>query len=59
MAGRRTGVADFLRRLVKTKPLGAASAAVIVILVVVAIFSDLIAPYPHAELHVIDRLQGA
>ena len=29
------------------------------ILVVVAIFSDLIAPYPHAELHIIDRLQGA
>ena len=56
---RRTGVADFISRLVKTKPLGAASAAVILILIVVAIFSDLIAPYPHAELHVIDRLQGA
>ena len=59
MGGRRTGVADFVRRLVKTKPLGAASAAVIVILIVVAIFSDLIAPYPHTELHIIDRLQGA
>ena len=56
---RRTGVADFVRRLVRTKPLGAASAAVMVILIVVAIFSDLVAPYPHNELHVIDRLQGS
>ena len=56
---RRTGVADFVRRLVRTKPLGAASAAVIMILIVVAIFSDLVAPYPHNELHVIDRLQGS
>jgi peptide/nickel transport system permease protein len=55
---RRTGLIDFLTRLVKTKPLGTAGAAVFLILIFVAIFSDAVAPYPHNELHVIDRLQG-
>ncbi len=57
-ARRRTGLIDFSTRLLKTKPLGTAGAVVVLILIFVAIFADAVAPYPHNELHVIDRLQG-
>ena len=47
--------ADSFVRLVKRKPLGAVSA---LILILVAIFADVLAPYPYDEIHLIDRLQG-
>ena len=49
---------DFLVRLVKRKPLGTISALVVLILILVAIFADVLAPYPYDEIHLIDRLQG-
>ena len=56
---RRIGLANFLIRLVREKPLGAASAIIILILIVVGILADVLAPYPYDEVHLVDRMQGA
>ena len=56
---RRIGLTNFLIRLVREKPLGAASAIVILILIVVGILADVLAPYPYDEVHLVDRMQGA
>ena len=55
---RRSRLADFFIRLVKEKPLGTASGIIILILILVAIFADVLAPYPPGEVFLIDRLQG-
>ena len=49
----------FLGRLVREKPLGAASAAVVVLLIFVSIFAETLAPYDILEVNAKDRLQGA
>ena len=51
--------ADFFVRLWREKPLGTISGMVILTLIVVAIFADVLAPYPYAEVHPADRLQGS
>ena len=56
---RRSRLADFFIRLVKEKPLGTASGIIVFILILVAIFADVLAPYPHDEIHLVDRLQGS
>ena len=56
---RRGGLAAFATRMVREKPLGTASAVVVIILVLVAAFADVLTPYPYDEVHIIDRLQGA
>ena len=56
---RRSRLADFFIRLVKEKPLGTASGIIILILIFVALFGDVLAPYPYWEVHLIDRLQGS
>ena len=56
---RRTGAAHFLVRLATEKPLGAASGIIVLILILVAIFADIVAPYPHDEIHLEDILQGS
>ena len=56
---RRSRLADFFIRLVKEKPLGTAGGIVILILSFVAIFADVLAPYPYWEAHPVDRLQGS
>ena len=48
----------FLARLVREKPLGAASAAVVVLLIFVSIFAETLAPYDILEVNAKDRLQG-
>ena len=55
---RRSRLAEFFIRLVKEKPLGTVSGIVILILVFVAIFDDVLAPYPYREVHARDMLQG-
>ena len=50
--------ADFLGRLWREKPLGIASGIVILILILLAIFGDVLAPYPYGKVFLIDRLQG-
>ena len=54
----RSRPADFWIRLVKEKPLGTFSGIIIVILLLVAIFADVLAPYPYKEMHLVDRLSG-
>ena len=56
---RRSRWSEFFIRLVKTKPLGTACGAIILTLVFVAIFAELLMPYPYDELHLRDRLQGS
>ena len=56
---RRSRLADFFIRLVKEKPLSTASGIIVFILILVAIFADVFAPYPHDEIHLVDRLQGS
>ena len=55
---RRSRLADFFIRLVKEKPLGTFSGIIILILILVAIFADALAPYPYREIHLADRLTG-
>ena len=50
--------ADFFGRLWRQKPLGIASGFVILILILLAIFADALAPYPFDQLNLADRLQG-
>ena len=56
---RRTGLADFSSRLWREKPLGAISGITVLVLILVAIFADVLAPYGYTEMHLVDRLQGA
>ena len=56
---RRHALADFFVRLVKEKPLGTACGIIILILILVAIFADVLAPYPYDEMHLYDMLQGS
>ena len=55
---RRNRLAEFFGRLVTEKPLGTISGIVILSLIFVAIFADVLAPYPFWEVHLIDRFQG-
>ena len=56
---RRAGLADFFIRLWREKPLGTACGIIILILIFVAIFANVLAPYPFWEMHLADRLQGS
>ena len=56
---RHTGLADFLIRLWTEKPLGTACGILVLLLILVAIFADVLAPYGYTEIHLVDRLQGA
>ena len=55
---RRSRLADFFIRLVREKPLGTISGIIILILILVSIFADVLAPYPYDEQHLVDRLQA-
>ncbi len=59
MNNARGRFADFFIRLLKEKPLGIACGIIIVLLILVAIFADVLAPYRYTEMHLRDRLQGA
>ena len=56
---RRSRLADFFIRLVREKPLGTACGIIILILIFVAIFANVLAPYPYWEMHLADRLTGS
>ena len=56
---RRSRLADFFVRLVREKPLGTVSGIIILILILVAIFADALAPYEFTEIHLRDILQGS
>ena len=56
---RRSRLADFFTRLVKEKRLGTACGIIVLLLVLVAIFADFLAPYRYTEPHLVDRLTGS
>ncbi len=56
---RRTKLADFFIRLWREKPLGIISGIMILILILVVIFADALAPYRYMEIHLADRMQGS
>ncbi|GBD11405.1 Glutathione transport system permease protein GsiD [bacterium HR23] len=49
---------EVLVRLVRTKPLGLAGAVILLLMVMAAIFADLIAPYGYAQIIPADRFAG-
>ena len=49
----------FFIRLWKEHPLGAACGIIVLLLIFVAIFADVLAPYPYNEMHLYDMLQGS
>ena len=56
---RRSGLADFLTRMVKEQPLGIGGGIIVLIFIFVAIFADVLAPYGFLDVHLRDRLQGS
>ena len=56
---RRSRLAEFFGRLVREKPLGAVSGIIILILILVTIFVEALAPYPYHEMHLADRLTNS
>ena len=55
---RRSRIAEFLIRLAREKPLGSACGIIMLILVLVSIFADVLAPFGYKETHLADILQG-
>ena len=51
--------ANFLNRMWTEKPLGIVAGIIVLLLAFVAIFANVLAPYPYWEQHLIDRLQGS
>ena len=49
---------DVVRRLVKEKPLSIIAGVFILLLILVAVFADVLAPYPHDEVNIVDRMQA-
>ena len=49
---------EFFGRLVKEKPLSIIAGVVILLLILVAIFADVLAPFPHDEVNIVDRMQA-
>ena len=48
-----------LRFVCQKKSLGTACGMIVLLLILVAIFADVLAPYGYTEMHLRDRLQGA
>ncbi len=55
---RRADLADLFIRMVKEKPLGTACGIIILLLIFVAIFADVLTPYPYDEAHMYDIMKG-
>ena len=55
---RRGRLAAFCIRLVREKPLGTVCGIIILLLILVAIFTEALAPYPYMKINLIDRMQG-
>jgi len=54
---RYPGPVNFLVRLVKEKPLGTVGGGIVLIMLIISITAQWIAPFPYAEIHLADRLQ--
>ena len=56
VARRQLKVVDFFKRLIREKPLGAVGMFISLSFLVVAVFAELIAPYPMNEIHLGENL---
>jgi peptide/nickel transport system permease protein len=54
---RRAGLVDFFVRLLKEKPLGAFCGIIVLLFILVAVFAEVLAPFPHDEVNILDRMQ--
>ena len=50
---------SFFVRMWREKPLGTVSGIIILLVILVAIFADVLAPYEYIEIHLADRLTGS
>ena len=50
---------SFLVRMWREKPLGTVSGIIILLVILVAVFADVLAPYEYIEIHLVDRLTGS
>ena len=55
---RRGWFADFFTRLWREKPLGTFCGIIVLLFILVAIFAEVLAPYPFWQVHQADRMQG-
>ena len=53
----RHWLVDLLVRMVRTKPLGTACGVVVLALILVAVFADVLAPYPYDEIRLMEILE--
>ena len=53
------GAASFFVRLWREKSLGTISGIIILLVILVAILADVLAPYGYIEIHLADRLTGS
>jgi len=53
----RHWLVDLLVRMVRTKPLGTACGVVVLALILVAVFADVLAPYPYDEIYLMEILE--
>ena len=56
---RRSRFADFFTRLWREKPLGTFCGIIVLLFILVAIFAEVLAPYPVWQVHQADRMQGS
>ena len=54
---RRAGLVDFFVRLFKGKPLGTFCGIIVLLFILVAVFAEVLAPFPHDEVNILDRMQ--
>ena len=54
---KRNILVDFLIRLATEKPLGTFGGIIVLIFILVAIFAEILAPYPFDEVNILDRMQ--
>ena len=55
---RRSELADFLTRLWREKPLGTISGIIILLLILMAIFADVVSPYPYDEANISEMMKS-
>jgi len=55
---KKSRTADFMKRLIKEKPLGTLGAVILLIIVLAAIFANVLAPFGVNEINLGDRLLG-
>ena len=57
MNNARGRFADFFIRLLKEKPLGTFCGIIVLLFILVAVFAEVLAPFPHDEVNILDRMQ--